>query len=75
LIITMTHTDRDGSPKILPACTLPLTSRGAVDVVITDLAVFRFVDGKLTLTALMPGVTVDEVKAKTGAAFEVSLAG
>ncbi len=75
LIITMTHTDRDGSPKILPACTLPLTSRGAVDVVITDLAVFRFVEGKLTLTALMPGVTVDEVRAKTGAAFEVSLAG
>ncbi len=75
LIITMTHTDRDGSPKILPACTLPLTSRGAVDVVITDLAVFRFVEGRLTLTALMPGVTVGEVKAKTGAAFEVSLAG
>ena len=75
LIITMTHTDRDGTPKILPACTLPLTSRGAVDVVITDLAVFRFVEGKLTLTALMPGVTVDEVKAKTGAAFAVSLAG
>ncbi|MBP7961595.1 MAG: 3-oxoacid CoA-transferase subunit B [Caldilineaceae bacterium] len=75
LIITMIHTDRDGSPKILPECTLPLTSRGAVDVVITDLAVFRFVDGRLTLTALMPGVTVDEVKAKTAAAFEVSLAG
>ncbi len=75
LIITMTHTDRDGSPKILPECTLPLTSRGAVDVVITDLAVFRFVDGKLTLTALMPGVTVEEVKAKTGAAFEVALVG
>lgn len=75
LIITMTHTDRDGSPKILPACTLPLTSRGAVDVVITDLAVFRFVNGRLTLTALMPGVTVDEVKAKTAAAFEVALVG
>ena len=73
LIITMTHTDGQGRPKIVPTCTLPLTSRGAVDVVITDLAVFRFVAGWLTLTALMPGVTVEEVRSKTAAAFEVAL--
>ena len=69
LIITMTHTSRDGTPKIVPECTLPLTATGAVDVVITDLAVFEFVDGRLTLVDLQPGATVEEVEAKTGAAF------
>lgn len=69
LIITMTHTSRDGQPKIVPACTLPLTARQAVDMVITDLAVFEFVNGQLTLTELMPGATLDEVRAKTSARF------
>ncbi len=69
LIVTMTHTDPDGTPKIVESCTLPLTSRGAVDMVITDKAVFEFVDGKLTLTELMPGTTLDEVRIATGAAF------
>ncbi len=73
LIITMTHTNRDGSPKIVPACTLPLTAMGAVELVITDLAVFRFVEGRLTLLELMPGATLDEVRAKTGAVFETRL--
>jgi 3-oxoacid CoA-transferase len=66
LIITMTHTDDDGSPKIVPRCTLPLTAIGAVDMVITDLAAMRFVEGKLRLVDLMPGATLDEVRAKTG---------
>ncbi len=69
LIITMTHTSRDGTPKIVPSCTLPLTTKGAVDVIITDLAVFRFVDGKLTLTELLPGATLEQVEAGTSAAF------
>ncbi|CAM3743869.1 3-oxoacid CoA-transferase [Deinococcus frigens] len=69
LIVTMTHTDPDGTPKIVGECTLPLTSRGAVDLVITDKAVFEFVDGQLILTELMPGATLDEVRASTGAAF------
>ncbi|MFC4426100.1 3-oxoacid CoA-transferase [Deinococcus navajonensis] len=69
LIVTMTHTDPDGTPKIVPECTLPLTARGAVDMVITDKAVFEFVDGQLTLTGLMPGATVDEVRAGTDATF------
>ena len=73
LIITMTHASRDGAAKIVPACTLPLTALGAVDVVITDLAVFRFVDGQLTLTELMPGATLEEVKEKTTAVFVENL--
>lgn len=69
LIITMEHTTREGEAKIVPTCTLPLTAAAAVDVVITDLAVFRFLSGQLTLTALMPGATLDEVRAKTTATF------
>ncbi len=73
LIITMTHTDEDGSPfgapKIVPSCTLPLTAIGAVEMVITDLAVFRFVEGQLRLVEVMPGATLDEVRAKTGVGF------
>ena len=70
LIITMTHTDRKGRSKIVPECTLPLTAYGAVDMIITDLAVFEFIDGKLTLTQLMPGVTIEEVIKLTEASFE-----
>lgn len=69
LIITMTHASRDGAAKIVPSCTLPLTALNAVDVVITDLAVFKFVDGQLTLTELMPGATLAEVREKTTAVF------
>lgn len=69
LIITMEHTTSDGQPKIVPDCTLPLTATNAVDVIITELAIFRFVDGQLTLSALMPGVALDEVRAKTAARF------
>lgn len=75
LIVTMTHASRDGQSKILPACTLPLTATGAVDVVITDLAVFRFYGGRLTLTELMEGTSLEEVRAKTAAAFEIALEG
>ncbi|MCB9138678.1 MAG: 3-oxoacid CoA-transferase subunit B [Caldilineaceae bacterium] len=75
LIITMTHTNRDGSAKIVPECTLPLTAREAVDVVITDLAVFRFIAGKLTLTELMPGATLEEVRAQTTAGFALGIEG
>ena len=67
LIITMTHTNSDGSSKIVPACTLPLTAIKAVNMIITDLAVFTYEEGQLTLTELMPGATIDEVKQKTAA--------
>lgn len=69
LIIMMTHTAPDGAPKIVPSCTLPLTARGVVDMLITDLAVFTFPDGRLTLSELMPGATPEQVRAKTTAAY------
>ncbi|MCI0712347.1 MAG: 3-oxoacid CoA-transferase [Chloroflexi bacterium] len=69
LIVTMTHTDRNGNSKIVPVCSLPLTAVGVVDMVITELAVFTYPDDKLTLIELMPGATLDEVRAKTTATF------
>jgi 3-oxoacid CoA-transferase len=69
LIITMTHNNSDGTSKIVSSCTLPLTAMKAVDMIITELAVFAFPDGKLTLIDLMPGVTPEEMKAKTNASF------
>ncbi|HEX8328390.1 MAG TPA: 3-oxoacid CoA-transferase [Hymenobacter sp.] len=70
LIITLTHTNPDGSSKIVPACALPVTAYGAVDLVITELAVFAYEQGRLILTELMPGATLEEVRAKTSAHFE-----
>jgi 3-oxoacid CoA-transferase len=75
LIIVMNHFNTDGSTKIVPECTLPLTAINAVDMIITDLAVFEFISGVLTLTELMIGSTLEEVKAKTSASFEVALKG
>jgi 3-oxoacid CoA-transferase subunit B len=73
VVVVMEHTTKEGEPKFLPACTLPLTGKGVVDLLITDLAVFR-IDSKLgaVLIELAPGVTVDEIKAKTAAPFTVS---
>lgn len=73
LIITMTHTNSDGSSKIVPFCTLPLTAMKVVDMIITELAVFAYPNGKLTLIDLMPGITLEEVKAKTLAHFSNGL--
>lgn len=69
LIITMNHNNRDGSSKIVPTCTLPLTTLGSVDMVITELAVFKYIDGKLTLIEVMPGATLEEVRERTEAKF------
>ena len=69
LIVTLTHADPDGTSKIVPECTLPLTAIGVVDVVITELAVFKYLDGQLTLVELMPGASLEEVRAKTAAKF------
>ena len=69
LIITLIHTDPDGTSKIVPECKLPLTAHDVVDMIITDLAVFTFEEGQLTLKELMPGTTLEEVRVKTAARF------
>ena len=71
VVVLMEHTNKAGESKILPKCTLPLTGTACIDMVITDLCVFE-VDrkrGGLTLIELAPGVTLDEVRAKTKANF------
>lgn len=73
LIVTLNHTEPDGRSKILPRCTLPLTALGAVDLIITELAVFGFESGQLRLLEVMPGATLDEVRAKTAAPFSSAL--
>jgi 3-oxoacid CoA-transferase subunit B len=74
VVVAMEHTEKTGAPKLLNACTLPLTGKAVVDLVITDLGVFDVSRGRkpLTLLELADGVTLDEVKAKTEAAFEVA---
>ncbi|CAD2215602.1 3-oxoacid CoA-transferase [Angomonas deanei] len=71
VVITMSHTSKNGDPKILTACALPLTGRQCVGRIITEKAVFDVVDGQLVLKELAEGVTVDDVKKCTGAPFHV----
>jgi 3-oxoacid CoA-transferase subunit B len=73
VIVLTDHVSKDGTPKIVAECDLPLTGAGVVDRIISDLAVFDVEDGGLVLRAVAPGVTVDDVRAKTGAPFEVAL--
>jgi 3-oxoacid CoA-transferase len=75
VVVLMEHVEKSGAPKLVDACTLPLTGAGVVDLLITDLGVFQLDRGRrpLTLVELAPGVTLEEVRAKTGAAFEVGL--
>ena len=69
VVVTMEHCSKKGDPKIVPECSLPLTGRACIDMIITDLCVLVFDHdaGRFRLTELAPGVTVDEVKSKTTA--------
>ncbi len=75
VIVVMEHANKAGEPKLLKNCALPLTGKACVDMIITDLAVFTLERGKtgLTLIELAPGVTLDEVSAKTEASFTAKL--
>ena len=72
VIVAMEHATKDGGAKILKRCDLPLTAAGKVSAIATELAFFRFIDGKLVLTETAPGVSLDEIVAKTEAEFIVS---
>ena len=75
VVVVMDHVEKSGAPKLLKQCTLPLTGAGVVDLLITDLGVFDIdrKGGGVTLTELAPGVTVDDVRAKTEAEFSVKI--
>jgi 3-oxoacid CoA-transferase subunit B len=75
VVVVMEHAAKDGTSKIVESCSLPLTGAGVVDLIITDLCVFACdkVKGGITLLELAPGVSLDDVRAKTQAVFEVSL--
>ena len=72
VIVVMTHTNRDGESKVLVDCSLPLTGVACVDMIVTDLCLFRVEDGALVLCELAPGVTLAEVAAKTEARYRVA---
>ena len=67
IVVTMNHTDKSGASKLLPRCTLPLTGRGVVNRVITELAVVDVTPRGFALVEVAPGVTLEEVKAATAA--------
>jgi 3-oxoacid CoA-transferase B subunit len=77
VVVVMEHTNKKGQPKIVPECSLPLTGKGCIDMVITDLCVLELDrqaangEGRFVLTELAPGVTADEVMEKTAAEIEV----
>ena len=74
VIVTTTHTAKDGSPKIVERATYPLTALRPVDVVVTEAATFRVEDGGLVLVEVAEGATVDWVREHTSASFTVELA-
>jgi 3-oxoacid CoA-transferase subunit B len=72
VIVAMEHATKDGKPKILAKCTLPLTGKGVVSAIVTELATFELTKDGLVLTALSPDTDVETVKALTGAPFKLA---
>jgi len=72
IIVVMEHVSKNGDPKFIPECTLPLTGKNVVDMIITDLAVFQRADhhSAFRLVELAPGLTPDDIRAKTTAKYE-----
>ncbi|WP_116089998.1 3-oxoacid CoA-transferase subunit B [Sphingomonas crusticola] len=72
IIVVMEHNSKNGDPKFIPQCTLPLTGKNVVDMIVTDLCVFQRPDHQtpFKLIELAPGVSADEVKARTTAAYQ-----
>lgn len=73
IVVVMEHTNKKGESKVKKVCTLPLTGKAVVDRLITELGVFDFENGKMKLVELQPNVSLDEIKAKTDAEFEINL--
>ncbi len=75
IIVVMEHTSKSGEPKFIPECTLPLTGKNVVDMIVTDLCVFQRKDHEspFRLVELAPGVTPEEIAEKTTAKYEVAL--
>ncbi|MHC1761900.1 MAG: 3-oxoacid CoA-transferase subunit B [Negativicutes bacterium] len=72
VIVAMEHTAKDGTPKILKKCTLPLTAQNEVDLIVTNLCVFQMIQGGLVLTELAPEVSLEQIKSATEADYSVS---
>ena len=72
LIIAMAHTTREGDPRILRECTYPLTAPHCVDLIVTDLAVIAVEESGLVLRELAPGITAEQIQARTGAELSLS---
>ncbi len=73
VIVLTDHVAKDGAPKIVAECTLPLTGAGVVNRIISDRAVFDVVDGALVLRRIAPGLSIEDIRSATGADFTVDL--
>lgn len=72
VIVTMDHNNKNGEPKLLETCTLPLTGKGVVHELVTDLGYFRFTPQGPILCEIAPGISLDELRTRTGCSFQVS---